>query len=274
VRISHGPYDPRQGDFAIAGSAHLDLGLEQPGFLASGTLGSFGTKRVLLVAAPGPGHDIHTQGWRDSFVAFEAYSSDGPGTGRAGERASFVGQLAYSDGYAHFEWCAIVAVGTARFDFPGLLPLADVQRGAYPYASVSPLGRDLTLQAHLGNELTWEIDEGSLSVVAYLSMTQMQLHQDLTGYALDVLAGLPPVNPDDAEQVNQATTYGLGLSYRHRVQLVSRRDVIEVGARPASTRSSSRTRASSRTGRSRPATSTPPSERPTSAGTSTLRSTP
>src|ERR1700722_5597462 len=46
VRISHGPYDPRQGDFAIAGSTHMDLGLEQPGFLGEGTLGSFGTKRV------------------------------------------------------------------------------------------------------------------------------------------------------------------------------------------------------------------------------------
>src|ERR1700733_9861527 len=36
VRVSHGPYDPRQGDFAIAGSTHMDLGLEQAGYWGKG----------------------------------------------------------------------------------------------------------------------------------------------------------------------------------------------------------------------------------------------
>ena len=58
----------------------------------------------------------------------------------------------------------------------------------------------------------------------------MQMHEDLTGYALDVLAGLPPTNSDDAEQVNKATTYGLNVSYRHVVKLLTDRDVVEVGA--------------------------------------------
>jgi hypothetical protein len=109
VRISHGPYDPRQGDFAIAGSAHMDLGLDQPGFLGEGTLGSFGTKRVVLAFAPDDAR------WRDSFAAFEAYGTDGPGSGRGGERASFVGQLGYSDDN-QFEWRSMIAIGTARFD--------------------------------------------------------------------------------------------------------------------------------------------------------------
>jgi hypothetical protein len=163
VRISHGPYDPRQGDFAVAGTAHLDLGLDEPGFLAEGTLGSFGTKRVVLAFAPDDNQ------WRDSFAAFEAYSTDGPGTGRGGDRASFVGQLAFTN--REVEWRGMIAVGTARFDFPGMLSLADVDRGAYPYSSVSPLGRDLTSQAHLGNELVWEIHGGTLTLLAYVSMT-------------------------------------------------------------------------------------------------------
>ena len=154
VRISHGPYDPRQGDFAVAGSAHMDLGLDQPGFLAEGTLGSFGTKRVVLGFAP------DDPDWHDSFAAFEAYTTDGPGTGRGGDRASFVGQLAYTN--REIEWRGMVAVGTARFDYPGLVPLADVERGGYPYTATSPLGRDLTSQAHLGNELVWEIRGGKL----------------------------------------------------------------------------------------------------------------
>jgi hypothetical protein len=222
VRISHGPYDPRQGDFAVAGSAHMDLGLDEPGFVGKGTLGSFGSRRVLLAFAPDDSQ------WKDSFAAFEAYSTDGPGSGRGGDRASFVGQLAFTN--RQVNWRGIVAVGTARFDFPGLRPLEDVQRGAYPYTAMTPLGRDLTSQAHLGNELVWEIHEGTLTLGAFVSLTKMQMHENLTGYALDVAAGLPPTNSDDAEQVNQATTYGLNVSYRHNVKLLTDRDIVEVGA--------------------------------------------
>jgi hypothetical protein len=222
VRISHGPYDPRQGDFAIAGTEHMDLGLDQPGFLGEGTLGSFGTKRVVLAFAP------DDERWGDSFAAFEAYGTDGPGTGRGGDRASFVGQLGYSDN--QFAWRSMIAIGTARFDFPGMLQLSDVARGAYPYSSISPLGRDLTSQAHLGNELNWEMRGGTLALVIYVSLTKMQMHENLTGYALDVLAGLPPTSSDDAEQVNQATTYGLDVSYRRNVTLLTKRDILEVGA--------------------------------------------
>jgi len=225
VRISHGPYDPHQGDSAIAGSAHMDLGMDQPGFLGEGTLGSFGTKRALLAFSP---EDPHDDEWRDSFAAVEAYATDGPGTGRGGQRASFVGQLAFTN--SRFAWRGMIAAGTARFDFPGMLSLSDVDRGAYPYSSISPLGRDLTSQAHVGNELVWEIDEGTLTMDAYVSLTKMQMHEDLTGYALDVMAGLPPTNSDDAEQVNQATTYGLDVSYRRHVTLLTKRDILEVGA--------------------------------------------
>jgi hypothetical protein len=222
VRISHGPYDPRQGDFAVAGSAHMDLGLDEPGFVGKGTLGSFGSKRVLLAFAPDDNQ------WRDSFAAFEAYSTDGPGTGRGGNRASFVGQLAYTN--REVEWRGMVAVGTARFDFPGLMQLEDVERGAYPYSAMTPLGRDLTSQAHLGNELVWEVHGGTLTLGAFVSLTKMQMHENLTGYALDVMGGLPPTNSDDAEQVNQATTYGLNVAYKHNVKLLTERDIVEVGA--------------------------------------------
>jgi hypothetical protein len=225
VRISHGPFDPRQGDFAVAGSAHMDLGLDEPGFLGKGTLGSFGSKRVLLAFAP---DDRHDDEWRDSFAAFEAYSTDGVGTGRGGDRASFVGQLGFVN--SRMSWHAIVAVGTARFDFPGLLALEDVERGAYPYAATTPLGRDLTSQAHLGNEFLWAIENGTITLGAWVSLTKMQLHENLTGYALDVAAGLPPTSSDDRELVNEATTYGLNVSYRHPIKLLTDRDIVEVGA--------------------------------------------
>ena len=222
VRISHGPFDPRQGDNAIAGSAHIDLGMPEPGFLAKGTLGSFGTKRAMLAFGPA---DVQ---WRDSFAAVEVYQTDGPGSGRGGDRASFAGQLAFN--VNQFQWRGLVAVGTARFDFPGLAQQADVDAGANPFAAQSPLGRDLTSQAHIGNEIVWEIGGGPLTLGLYVSKTRMQIREDLTGYVRDVLAGLPPTSSDDAEQVNDATTYGLDVSYQHRVKLLSDRDTVAFGA--------------------------------------------
>jgi hypothetical protein len=222
VRIAHGPYDPRQGDFAIAGSAHMDLGLDQPGFLGKASIGSFGSHRALLAFAPSA-----DRGWSDSFAALETYGIDGPGGGRGGQRTSFVGQIAFQND--EIVWHLFVLVGTARFDFPGLLAQRDVEDGQYAYSALSPLGRDLTSQMHVGNELLWQIQDGTLVLGAFLSRTSMQIHQDLTGYVLDVLSGMPPTNSDDAEQVNKATTYGLNLSYKHAVPLLSKRDSLEVG---------------------------------------------
>src|SRR5262249_31369415 len=39
VRVQSGPYDPRQGDFALGGSVILEPGLEEPGLRAKGTYG-------------------------------------------------------------------------------------------------------------------------------------------------------------------------------------------------------------------------------------------
>jgi outer membrane cobalamin receptor len=45
IRSTPGTYDPRQGDFAVAGSLRFDLGYDEPGASASATLGSRPTPR-------------------------------------------------------------------------------------------------------------------------------------------------------------------------------------------------------------------------------------
>jgi iron complex outermembrane receptor protein len=226
MRVSSGPYDPRQGDFAIAGSVRMDPGLSRPGFTSKGTYGSFNTKRVFLAFAP----DDHQ--WRESFAAFEAYGTDGPGGfGRAGDRTSFVGQLAWAGNDMVFH--GIAAVGSARFDFPGYLDQRTVeQRGLSPFSSRTPLGRDRTSQAHIGTDFTWSIGHGTLTLGAFASKTKMAIHQNLTGFALDVIAspGVPPTNPDGSEQVNDASTLGLHTAYKRGVTLISKRDLVELGA--------------------------------------------
>jgi iron complex outermembrane receptor protein len=221
LRVSNGPYDPRQGDFAVAGSVHMDLGLESPGFWGKGSIGSFDSRRVFLAYAP------EDPEWSNSFAAFEAYGTDGVGVGRGGQRGSFVGQLAFSN--HNMEFKAYAMAGTARFDFPGFLDQRAVEQGAYAFGATMPPGRDASSLGTIGTQIAWRVGEGTLTIGAFASLTSLELHQDLTGYALDVLAGGPPTNSDDREQTNSAGTIGLDTSYRHRVKLTSARDTIELG---------------------------------------------
>ena len=52
VRVLEGPYAPQQGDFAVAGSADYQLGLDRRGLTAEYAIGSFNTQRLLLLWGP------------------------------------------------------------------------------------------------------------------------------------------------------------------------------------------------------------------------------
>lgn len=86
VRVVEGVYDPSQGDFAVAGSADFDLGVEERGVRATATVGSFDTRRALLVYAPKDQSE-------DTFGAASVRSSDGFGNGTRGSiSGGFTGQ--------------------------------------------------------------------------------------------------------------------------------------------------------------------------------------
>src|SRR5208282_5956184 len=52
IRVLEGPYDPRQGDSAIAGSALFDLGVPERGYALKASYGSFNQARIVGIAAP------------------------------------------------------------------------------------------------------------------------------------------------------------------------------------------------------------------------------
>src|SRR5690606_38280368 len=55
LRVTEGPFDPRQGDFAVAATAAYELGMAERGVVTSGSYGSFDTGRFLTMWGP-PGH--------------------------------------------------------------------------------------------------------------------------------------------------------------------------------------------------------------------------
>ncbi len=85
VRVLEGPYAPQQGNFAVAGSADYQLGLERRGLTAEVTAGSFNTQRLLLLWGP---NDAPA----GTFAGAEYYTTDGFGTNRQAKRGTGTGQ--------------------------------------------------------------------------------------------------------------------------------------------------------------------------------------
>jgi hypothetical protein len=81
VRVLEGPYDPRQGDAAIAGSALFDLGVPERGYQLKATYGSFDQARLVGIVAPRGASD-------ETFAAFALRETQGFGQDRASRSAS------------------------------------------------------------------------------------------------------------------------------------------------------------------------------------------
>jgi iron complex outermembrane recepter protein len=131
IRVLEGPYDPRQGDAAIVGSAYFDLGVPERGYDLRTTFGSFDQVRVVGVAAP-------VEADEETFAAFSLRSSDGFGEDRASQSGSVNAQYGFDIGAREHVRLIATAYG-ARSLLPGVVRQDDVDAGrigfydAYPY---------------------------------------------------------------------------------------------------------------------------------------------
>lgn len=219
IRATPGTYDPRQGDFAIAGTVRYDLGYPEPGVTAQGTLGSFGERRVVLAYRPANAPET-------TFAAFEAQSTDGFGPARAARRTSAVAQATYDFGGA--ATARVMASAYAgRFNSAGVLRLRDIEGGATDrFASYDPKqgGDSSRAQVVIAIESPDGEDEGSaFSVAPYFVARSLRLRSNFTGFLQD------PIEGDSVQQTNDAITVGATGFYRKRLRLLSDHDAIEAG---------------------------------------------
>lgn len=133
IRVLEGPYDPRQGDAAIVGSAYFDLGIIKRGNSLKASYGSWNQRRIIGIAAP-------DQGSEETFVAFALRKTDGFGQNRASESGTLNAQYAFELGTRDHVRLLAVAYG-ARATLPGVVRQTDVNAGligpydSYPYYS-------------------------------------------------------------------------------------------------------------------------------------------
>jgi iron complex outermembrane receptor protein len=131
IRVLEGPYDPRQGDAAIVGSAYFDLGVAERGYQLKTSYGSFGQARVVGILAPSEADE-------ETFAAFAVRQTNGFGENRDAQSATMNAQYALDIGPRDHLRLLATAYG-ARATLPGVVRQDDVDAGkigfydSYPY---------------------------------------------------------------------------------------------------------------------------------------------
>jgi TonB family protein len=215
IRVIEGVYDPRQGDFAVAGSADYDLGIEERRSRVKLSYGSFDTKRMVAIWAP-EGQPEET------FGAASFRTTDGFGNGtRGGISGGAVGQ--YRIGLP-YDVSAVLHVGAyaARSNIAGVVRRDDVEAGriglydAYPDPSARAQSAG-TSRTQIGITIDRRANEdGSrTSAAMWFYLASFRARTNFTGYTQRSRVEPTWVGRGDLiEQSNDDLGLGGSLSYR------------------------------------------------------------
>lgn len=212
VHVLQGPYDPRQGDAAIVGSAYFDLGVRERGYQLKTSYGSFNQRRVLGIVAPRGESE-------ETFAAFALRKTDGFGQNRAGQSGSVNTQYGLDLGASDHLRVIATAYG-ATSDLAGVVREDDVDHGRIGFYDSYPYNAQhqsvTTSRVLLGTELNHTLSNAGKFVVApWVSWTNFRARQNYEG-SLES----SQINPalfglgDLFETTNLETAAGASASYR------------------------------------------------------------
>jgi iron complex outermembrane receptor protein len=225
LRVLEGPFDPRQGNFAVAGSADYHLGLEQRGFTGSLRKGSFGTGR--LVALWGPAFESER-----TFAGAEIYQSDGFGANRASERASAIGQYEGRLG-EHGTWRLVAQGYATKYQTAGVVRQDDLRAGRVDfYGTYDPRQGGSSNRFSIAADLETRRESASYALQAFVVQRSMRLLENFTGFREDDQEAIRRPHPqrgDLLDLTHQATTFGARASARFKGRVLERPYAFESG---------------------------------------------
>ena len=208
IRVLEGPYDPRQGDAAIVGSAYFDLGVAERGLQVKTTYGSFNQMRVVGIAAP-EGADEET------FAAFALRKTDGFGENRASESGTMNAQYGVDVGARDHVRLLATAYGS-RSTLPGVVRKADVDAGVIGFYGSYPFytqGQGVqTSRLILGADFDHVAASGArFEFAPWVMWTGFRDRQNFTGniYSSQLDPGLPGGLGDLWETTNAESALGV-----------------------------------------------------------------
>ncbi|UJR85306.1 TonB-dependent receptor domain-containing protein [Sandaracinus amylolyticus] len=212
LRVTEGVYDPRQGDFATAGSIDFDLGVARRGIQFRTSYGSFDTFRALILWAP--------EGEREeTFGAAQYRRTSGFGRNRAGQSGGALAQVVFGEGAIRGRVHG--SIWAARTAIAGILRRDDVEAGNVDFLGVyddpSALAQSgLAARAHVAGSIEMRGERGSFGELgAWLQWHDFRLQANYTGYTERSEFEPEWVGRGDLiEQRNEVLALGLRGRYR------------------------------------------------------------
>jgi iron complex outermembrane receptor protein len=230
LRVVEGPFDPRQGNYAVAGSADFHLGLADRGMVAKLAYGSFNTQRLFLAYGP-PGTTSGT------FAAGELFKTDGYGQDRDGQRASVMAQY---EGHLGTSLFRVAAQGmTSSFRSAGLIREDDYQSGRIGFydsydtldSAVVKQGEDSSRYS-LSASLESHGERVTFNNQVFAIYRPLRILENFTGFLLDIQE--PVQSPhgqrgDLIDLYNAGTTLGAKGSGRLTGHFLGQKQELELG---------------------------------------------
>jgi hypothetical protein len=225
LQVTEGPFDPHQGDFAVAGSARYELGVRDRGLRFSGTAGSFGMRRYLALWAP--------KGEREgTFAAVQFRQSDGFGVSRASGSASAMAQYEGELGLRGL-FRVLATTYATHYKSAGVVRKDDVDSGRIDfYGTEDPSQGGDAARHTLSFDLESPLGDAVVAEQAFLTLRSLRIAENFTGFLLDTQEAGQSVHPqrgDTVEKDYSAITAGSRGSYRLRFKLFDHEQAVEGG---------------------------------------------
>jgi TonB family protein len=222
LQVLEGPFDPRQGDFAVAGTINYRMGTPRRGVTLSGRYGSFNDRRLLLTWAPHQASDA-------TVFGIDLQAGDGFGPNRAFSNVRALGQYADTDG--PLKWALLFAAGAVEFDSAGVIREDDFENRALPCPPDSDSQFFCLYDPNQGGSgsrylTSFHLDHvkasTALGMQVFLSYRKHRIRENFTGFLLDPRG-------DGLDENTQTTTAGGRAYYRLERDWRAQPQVLEVG---------------------------------------------
>ncbi len=226
VRVLEGPYAPQQGNFAVAGSADYQLGLDRRGLTTEFTTGSFNTQRLLLLWGP---RDAPS----GTFAGAEYYTTDGFGANRQAKRGTALGQYEFPVGLKGTLRINATAYFT-EYNSAGIVREDDVANGLVGFYGTEDPAQSGNEASRASLSATYEthFEDVDLSQQFFAVDRTMRLRENTTGYIEDTQQPNEELHGQRGDlidlQFSEVTLGGRGLARWHG-QVLGQRQEVEVG---------------------------------------------
>jgi len=223
LRVLEGPFDVRQGNYAVAGSADYETRVDRRGLTAKYTLGSYGTQRALALYAPG---DDAT------YAAAELFKTDGYGQNRDLKRARSMAQYEGRLG-EHGSYRVSGAAYGIEYHSAGVLRQDDVDAGRVGFFDTyDPRQGGSASRYHVSFDLEQQSGKLSYALQFFAIRRSVRFRENLTGFLLDTQEAFQSLHDQRGDlldlQVDE-TTYGAKGYARTSLSAFGQKQDFELG---------------------------------------------